>query len=448
MKKFTTLIVMCFIVLSTMAQERIAFPLAPMESKINRGRGLDTLLPNSVINGATQEVLATSQEGFICGTNEFNDLAKAQRYSMSVPGRVKGCIVWVAVKEGNTGNLILNVYDAKGSGYNYSGNAVGYAPGSVLGTVSKPLSEIKGGYTLEEGLNFFEFPTPIEVGASFYVGFDFSQLGTFPNNKVGVASSKNGSGLGADMAWEKWDDGTWVSMYYTWTPPFDSDMMFLPIVEFDDVECGVNELPFFEDFETSSLMCWSLFDVDGGGGNWFWNDELNNTQEGSSSMGHVYGEENYEEDNLLISPMIKLPAGKKVELSFWSYVIDADYYGKNSVLISTDGDNFEQVWTAESVKDTIWEKITIDLSNYAGDTIEIGFRYQGEYAHIWVVDDVKVEAVGDECEDTVCPENIIVCEGVSLIELSGAKPEGGVYSGDFVENNVFDVELAGVGLMK
>ncbi len=437
---------LCLVGFTAMAQERIAFSTAKIKPNFKVSKSADTLFPVSVINNADMTLYNTNGGGHPCGTNELADLAKAQQFSINGTGHLLGCFVWVGAKSGSTGNVVLNVYDANGKGVNNAGNAVNYAPGKVLGSLSRSLAQINAGFEFEEGLNFFEFPTPVAVGSHFYVGLDFSKMGAFPTNKIGIVSSTNGGGMGLDLAWEKWDDETWVSMAYSWE--LDIDMIFIPIVEVEEFVCGVNELPFIEDFETTSTNCWTIHDLDGAGEQWGLVSEYNHTPDGKYSAVHIYGDKDYFEDGLLVSPLIYLPENENIELSFWSYNVGTEFYGENGVYISTDGEDFNEIWTFKTVEEAKWIETVLDLSEYDGDTIMIGFRYKGNYAHAWLVDDVKVEVIENDCDKPICPPSIIVCEGEAPIELTGGNPEDGIYSGKYVEDNVFYPELAGVGVHK
>ncbi|MDR0667100.1 MAG: choice-of-anchor J domain-containing protein, partial [Prevotellaceae bacterium] len=98
--------------------------------------------------------------------------------------------------------------------------------------------------------------------------------------------------------------------------------------------------------------------------------------------------------DFLITTPLAIPSGGVFELSFWTMTRDLPYYNKNSVCISTTGTapaDFTEVWTPSiPMVGNIWEEVKLDLSAYAGQTIYIAFRYQGNNAHVWVLDDVKV----------------------------------------------------------
>jgi uncharacterized repeat protein (TIGR02543 family) len=101
----------------------------------------------------------------------------------------------------------------------------------------------------------------------------------------------------------------------------------------------------------------------------------------------------------LVTPKIEVPADGDLDLSFWSYNAWPAWYLKNSVLVSTgsgdpqDGD-FVQIWAAPFVL-TSWVNTTLSLGAYAGQTIYIAFRYEGQDAHAWYLDDVYLVPSGD-----------------------------------------------------
>jgi uncharacterized protein (TIGR02145 family) len=163
-------------------------------------------------------------------------------------------------------------------------------------------------------------------------------------------------------------------------------------------DCPVMELPFSEDFESSSSFCWQSFNRGSKSFNWEENEGQNRTPGGSKSAIHSYwAMTDQPEESYLLSPPIRLPSnpGPGVVLSFWSKNFCPDLYtnGKNSVLVSVDdGETFTQVWAAEQVENK-WLKTKVNLNAYAGKTIRIAFLYEKfnlPGAHTWHLDDIRV----------------------------------------------------------
>lgn len=160
--------------------------------------------------------------------------------------------------------------------------------------------------------------------------------------------------------------------------------------------CYAQALPFTEAFETDSptLGCWSIFNLDGNSNYWALSASYNHTIDGATSVRHSYGPSGTQEDGWLVSPALIIPAAGAAELSFWSYNSFPTFYGKNSVLVSTGSripaDNeYTEIWTPATVV-SAWEETVLDLSAFAGETIYIAFRYEGDDAHTWYIDDVSV----------------------------------------------------------
>jgi uncharacterized protein (TIGR02145 family) len=163
-------------------------------------------------------------------------------------------------------------------------------------------------------------------------------------------------------------------------------------------DCQVMELPFSEDFESSSSFCWQSFNRGSKSFNWEDNTNQNRTPGGGKSAMHTYwAMTDQPEESYLLSPPIRLPSntGPGVVLSFWSKNFCPDLYtnGKNSVLVSVDdGETFTQVWAAEQVENK-WVKTKVNLNAYAGKTIRIAFLYEKfdlPGAHTWHLDDIRV----------------------------------------------------------
>ena len=143
------------------------------------------------------------------------------------------------------------------------------------------------------------------------------------------------------------------------------------------------ENPYIEGFDGVDFVpeCWSKED----NGTYAWSRSTSYAHTGLASANSGYYGDIY-----LNMPALSLPANP-AQLSFWSFNTWPDDYDKNSVMISTDGINYTEIWSPTSVSQT-WVKTTISLSAYANQTVYIAFKYEGDNAHGWFVDDVTVEA--------------------------------------------------------
>jgi len=94
----------------------------------------------------------------------------------------------------------------------------------------------------------------------------------------------------------------------------------------------------------------------------------------------------------MIMPQVAIPAGG-AELAFWQYENWSGYYIYHGIWVSTasaDPADFSEVSELGAGTEDTWEEVTLDLSAYAGQSIYIAFRYEGDYADEWYVDDVSV----------------------------------------------------------
>lgn len=181
-------------------------------------------------------------------------------------------------------------------------------------------------------------------------------------------------------------------------------------------------IPYSQDFEIWPPLGWSFYNIDNGGEFWKMSTLQNHTQGGNKSALHDYSSLNME-DGWLITPAIALPPSYHIDLSFWSYNTRPANYFKNSVLVSTSNvhptsGNYVEVWAATSVSAS-WVQTIVDLSAFAGNTVYIAFRYQGQNAHGWFVDDVLIE--GYEIQ-LPAPQNLSATVNGNNVQLSWQAP--------------------------
>lgn len=184
------------------------------------------------------------------------------------------------------------------------------------------------------------------------------------------------------------------------------------------VDCGlVNTFPFTMGFEDNeSLVCWTLLDADEDGHNW-------GTVNGSSAHTgtRCIASASYDDntltplapDNWLISPQIYLPDGNNFQLSWYVTGVDPDYYDEHyGVFVSTSGtdpDDFTMV--AQYDIDSVgWAHKTVNLNNYAGDTIYFAIRhFNSEDVFYMLIDDIELtmQQPGTYSVRFVCEGNVV-----------------------------------------
>ncbi|MCL2098670.1 MAG: choice-of-anchor J domain-containing protein, partial [Bacteroidales bacterium] len=165
-------------------------------------------------------------------------------------------------------------------------------------------------------------------------------------------------------------------------------------IALENVICStITAFPFTEDFESTTFppACWSLYQI-AGASNWTRNTTY--VQSGLASAYHTYA--SGDQDTWMVSPTISIPLAGAYLLEFWTYTVDPSYYVYSGVWISTTGSDpssstFTEIKQLTGSEVTAsWQKISIPLTGYAGEDIHIGFRYAGNFAHGWAVDDVTV----------------------------------------------------------
>jgi len=258
-------------------------------------------------------------------------------------------------------------------------------------------------------ISFIQQVTPMQDGGYLATSFSnaiyssgvhkYTSYGTYIQTVAGTAGS------GARGAWElgngniMWTNGQGIHIANTTA---GTSALIYPgsfhYVEKINFGASTQELPFTEGFESGIFNAkgWTVYNASGIE-EWVVTTGQNHTPGGYFSAFHNYGLSGTMEDSWLVSPAIALPEFWDVELSFWSYNTWTDFYFKNSVLISTgDGDpacsDFVEVWSAPSVTST-WEIAEVDLSAFSGNTIYIAFRYEGDDAHGWYLDDIIVDGL-------------------------------------------------------
>ena len=124
---------------------------------------------------------------------------------------------------------------------------------------------------------------------------------------------------------------------------------------------------------------------------WHWGPGLAYSGFYSAMYDDLFGPQ----DGWLATPLVTPTLGS--ELVFWQYQRYATHYEAHSIWVSTgsqdpkDGDFVLLTELGPGAED-VWEEVRVDLSAYAGQPIYIAFRYQGDWADEWYVDDVQVTA--------------------------------------------------------
>lgn len=97
------------------------------------------------------------------------------------------------------------------------------------------------------------------------------------------------------------------------------------------------------------------------------------------------------QDEFLITPLVQLGSGTAFVEFYAGYSTQWLSNATMSLLISTDGSNYTQIWTAENDgQDWSWRLKNVDLSAYADQSIKLAWRYLGNDGDLVGLDGVKV----------------------------------------------------------
>ena len=156
----------------------------------------------------------------------------------------------------------------------------------------------------------------------------------------------------------------------------------------------------------------------------------------ADAAGHAYTGFGAFADSNLMSPAMNLSSSGAPELTYdgglgySSYMSHTSiYFGLSDIEVSTDGGvTFASVWSEAAVVDYWTPAITLDLTGSAANqaSVVINFRYQGEFAHEWVVDNVIVDNVGPAGPGLAVSGT---CPGVMSLDASGMTAAGPVVFG-------------------
>ncbi len=143
-----------------------------------------------------------------------------------------------------------------------------------------------------------------------------------------------------------------------------------------------------EGFEVWPASGWETYIL--GAGNGWVQDWQGISYEGEKSA--LTAINNSQCDSWLVSPQVSIGTDNYV-LNFWDYNLSPEFYDRTSVHVSVGSPNpemgdFVEVYLSEDVSEQ-WIERTIDLSEYVGQNIYVGFQHEGTW-HAWLIDKVSI----------------------------------------------------------
>jgi len=154
--------------------------------------------------------------------------------------------------------------------------------------------------------------------------------------------------------------------------------------------------PLFEDFNEylTPPTGWTIHNVAGGSTCW---QAWYPLAVSGSSISHQSASPMQE--GWLVSPQIRLPNNMGSVLNFWSYNNFGNSNYHTGVWISTTNTAVESFTLIKQLSgpgelSAAWKKISVYLDDYAGNEVYLAFKYMGNNADNWWIDDVSVKLAG------------------------------------------------------
>ena len=149
----------------------------------------------------------------------------------------------------------------------------------------------------------------------------------------------------------------------------------------------VTTFPYEVDFEDGIPTCWYLIDYDGNENNWENLSTFNEYYYGEYTEDYISGyysnnaaiSYSYSDNNWMITPAITIPAEGNYRASWYASTLNVNDNGYYSVYISSNPtvSSMTSIGAINTYYPSglLYTKETISLSEYAGQTIYIGFRH-------------------------------------------------------------------------
>ncbi|MCF8368098.1 MAG: PKD domain-containing protein [Bacteroidales bacterium] len=156
--------------------------------------------------------------GYVCGTNGYGDLAKANYFYNNQELKITGVLYDFAWADGGNPNLELAVWDDNGPSH---------SPGTKLQSQMISLNAIKEDIS-NQAMTYIELNPPIITSEPFYTGFYVPQSG----GDTIVCWSNDHFDINPGIAWDLFEDNTWHPFNEQGNWELEIAMAIHPIVEY------------------------------------------------------------------------------------------------------------------------------------------------------------------------------------------------------------------------
>ena len=187
------------------------------------------------------------------------------------------------------------------------------------------------------------------------------------------------------------------------------------LVAEENIVIGDYATTFFYDFENGTLEGWNVTDANKDGLTWVYK---NGADGGLNDGKGLLAETPYtgSPDDYLVTTS-KYSMTTTSELSFMHVQLEYMYPLENvAVVVSEDGEEFEEVWSYKYTEYTQWNEAKIDLSAYAGQDLYIGLHHyncDGATAAGLRVDNIKLDS-----KEPSVPTNLTATATATTVTLT------------------------------
>jgi len=154
------------------------------------GGGCDSM--SNYLSTHTPTSLLSNNGGYVAGTNGYQDIGKADKFSNSVPtNQLIGAIMYFAAASGGANTFEIKAWNNSGTGG---------SPGTAIGAPAT-MSHATAAAAVAGGMpSIISFPAPITVTSDFYLGIQF---GNASGDTIALFTNADGETSPA-TAWELW----------------------------------------------------------------------------------------------------------------------------------------------------------------------------------------------------------------------------------------------------
>ena len=237
----------------------------------------------------------------------------------------------------------------------------------------------------------------------------FNVYRTNDNNETIMVASGITDNYFYDTEWNNLENGAYKWGVSVFKSSEESNVMWIP--RYLRKKSCHNSYSFLYDFENTSLDEWNISDADGDGYKWFIKNESG--IDGSTAMCS----NSYNNTDDCMTTVNSYSISDESVLS-WYVKPTANLYATEhyAVVISTDDENFTNIYE-ETLSESSYEYRTLDLSDYDGQDVYIGFRHYQSYGGI-CIDDVEISCVSLNNywnpDPSVYPDNMTVIANVLI----------------------------------